>query len=91
MSHMNSPHDSGITEGHLPRQRFNLWTWARAQVDKASYRPRPAPGMVVRRLAEDGAPYYVLKNPGLGTYLKLSEQDYVHQAPQDVILDSEPT
>jgi putative peptide zinc metalloprotease protein len=65
------------SEGHLPRQHFNLWTWVRAQVDKASYRPQPARGVIVRRLAEDGLAYYVLKNPGLGTYLKLSEQDYI--------------
>jgi putative peptide zinc metalloprotease protein len=58
------------------RQNFNLWTWLRNQVDKANYRPRSASGVVVCRLVEDGSPYYVLKNPSLGTYLKLSEEDY---------------
>ncbi|UCC87217.1 MAG: PqqD family peptide modification chaperone, partial [Anaerolineales bacterium] len=63
--------------GHSPRQHFNMWTWVRAQVDKASYRPRSVPGIIVRRLTESDTVYYVLKNPGLGTYLKLEEQDYV--------------
>jgi putative peptide zinc metalloprotease protein len=58
------------------RQHFNLWTWLRNRVDKANYRPRSAPGVVVRRLTEDGSTYYVLKNPKLGTYLKVSEEDY---------------
>ncbi len=57
-------------------RHFNLWTWVRAQVDKATYRPRATPGVVVRELTEDGATYYVLKNPRLGTYLKLSEKDH---------------
>ena len=69
--------DAGAYPESPPRQHFNLWTWVRAQVDKASYRPQAAPGIVVRRLAEDSVTYYVLKNPRLGTYLRLSEQDYL--------------
>lgn len=76
MSQTGSTLDAGTYEGHLPRQHFNLWTWVGAQVDRANYRPRSAPGIVERRLDEDGATYYVLKNPQLGTYLKLSDLDY---------------
>ncbi len=57
-------------------RHFNLWTWVRAQVDKATYRPRATPGVVERELTEDGLTYYVLKNPRLGTYLKLGEKDH---------------
>ena len=60
----------------LPQRRYNLWTWASAQVDKANYRPQSAPEIVVRRLVEDDTTYYVLKNPPLGTYLRLSDVDY---------------
>jgi putative peptide zinc metalloprotease protein len=76
MNQTDSTLEAGTYEEPLPRPHFNLWTWVRAQVDKASYRPCSAPGTVVRRLAEDGHAYYVLKNQRLGTYLKLSEQDY---------------
>jgi putative peptide zinc metalloprotease protein len=57
-------------------RHFNLWTWVRAQVDKATYRPRATPGVIVRELTEDGTTYYVLKNPRLGTYLKLGAKDH---------------
>jgi putative peptide zinc metalloprotease protein len=70
---MNQPTGN---ERLLPRRHYNLWTWARAQVDKANYRPQSAPEIVVRRLVEDGTTYYVLKNPTLGTYLRLSDADY---------------
>lgn len=63
-------------EGLPPQRHYNLWTWARAQVDRANYRPRSAPETVVRRLVEDGTTYHVLKNPTLGTYLRLSDADY---------------
>lgn len=76
MSDIDSALGSRTQEGHLSRQNFNVWSWVRAQVDEASYRPRAAPGIVARRLDEGDAPYYVLKNPHQGTYLKLSEQDY---------------
>jgi putative peptide zinc metalloprotease protein len=82
----SQPLTNGTTFGMTPdsetraeqpnRQPFNLWTWLRNQVDKANYRPRSAPGVIVRRLTEDGSTYYVLKNPTLGTYLKVSEEDY---------------
>jgi putative peptide zinc metalloprotease protein len=68
---------AGTTLELAPRQPFNLWTWLRTQVDKAGYRPIAAPGIVVRRLVENGGAYYVLKNPTLGTYQKLSEADYL--------------
>jgi len=68
--------DAEAYEGHLPRQHYNLWTWVRAQVDKANYRPQSAPETVLRRLVESGSTYYVLKNPTLGTYLRLSDPDY---------------
>lgn len=53
-----------------------LWTWLQAQVDAALYRPCAAPGVVARRLHEDGVTYYVLKNPAQDAYLKLSESDH---------------
>jgi putative peptide zinc metalloprotease protein len=77
MNQTASTLDPGTYEGHLPGQHFNMWNWVRAQLDKASYRPQSVPGIVVRRLDEDNTTYYVLKNPKLGTYLKLSDQDYV--------------
>ncbi len=55
----------------------NLWAWLKKQVDTALYRPQAAPGVVARRLHEDGVTYYVLKNPANAAYLKLSETDYV--------------
>jgi putative peptide zinc metalloprotease protein len=53
-----------------------LWAWLKSHTDAAAYRPCAAPGVVARRLHEDGVTYYVLKNPATGIYLKLSESDY---------------
>ncbi len=53
-----------------------LWAWLQAQIDAALYRPCAAPGIVARRLDEDGVTYYVLKNPHQNVYLKLSASDY---------------
>jgi putative peptide zinc metalloprotease protein len=66
-------------DAQLPKSRpqpFSLWAWLVAQVDKAAYRPQAASGVAAYRLEEDGTAYYVLKNPHLGTYLRLSESDY---------------
>ncbi len=53
-----------------------LWDWLAEQVDAALYHPCAAPGIIARRLREDGVTYYVLKNPANNAYLKLSEPDY---------------
>lgn len=53
-----------------------LWDWLKTALDAALYRPCAAPGVVARRLREDGVTYYVLKNPATNAYLKLSESDY---------------
>lgn len=53
-----------------------LWDWLKIALDAALYRPCAAPGVVARCLREDGASYYVLKNPATHAYLKLSESDY---------------
>ncbi|GAB4536255.1 MAG: cyclic nucleotide-binding domain-containing protein [Anaerolineae bacterium] len=67
----------GLDAGSQPaRQPRNLWTWVRAQVDKASYRPQSAPEVITRQLVEDGHVYYVLKNPRQVAYLRLSQEDY---------------
>jgi putative peptide zinc metalloprotease protein len=66
-------------DAQLPKsnpQPFSLWAWLVAQVDKAAYRPQAVSGVAAYRLEEDGIAYYVLKNPHLGTYLRLSESDY---------------
>jgi putative peptide zinc metalloprotease protein len=66
-------------DAQLPQSRpqpFALWAWLVAQIDKAAYRPQAASGVAAYRLAEDGTTYYVLKNPQLGAYLRLSESDY---------------
>jgi putative peptide zinc metalloprotease protein len=76
---MNQPIDTldaGSQQEQPPSQPYNLWTWVRAQVDKANYRPRSTPDVAVRRLVEGGGTYYVLKSPRQVTYLRLSEEDY---------------
>ncbi|MBN1889492.1 MAG: hypothetical protein JW850_15970, partial [Thermoflexales bacterium] len=61
----------------------HLWSWLKSQVNAAAYRPRAAPGIVARRLHEDGVTYYVLKNSTNSAYLKLGEQDYALWAWMD--------
>ena len=58
------------------RRDWSLWAWLKTQVDAALYRPRAAPGLVVRRLVEGDAVHYILKNPAKGTYLKLAQADH---------------
>lgn len=58
------------------RRDWSLWAWLKAQVDAALYRPRAAPGIVARKLVEREVAHYILKNPTLGTYLKLAQPDY---------------
>jgi putative peptide zinc metalloprotease protein len=76
MSQLGDTINAAASEENLVVQHCNIWTWVRTQMDKANYRPQSASGIVARRLVEDGDTYYVLKNPGLGTYLRLSEPDY---------------
>ena len=53
------------------------WERLRERTDFASFKPRKASGIVERRLESDReGEYYILKNPRIGTYLKLTDRDF---------------
>ncbi|MBN1873522.1 MAG: cyclic nucleotide-binding domain-containing protein [Anaerolineae bacterium] len=54
----------------------DLWTWLKARVDLAQYRPRAAPNIIARQLSGREGDYVILKNPDIKTYYRLSERDY---------------
>ncbi|MCZ7546911.1 MAG: M50 family metallopeptidase [Anaerolineae bacterium] len=51
-----------------------IWRWLGAHVSDAEYRPHADPAVTVRRLDEDGATHYVLRQSN--SYLRLDEREY---------------
>ena len=54
----------------------SLWDRLRDKLDLARYRPESAPGIVVSELAGRDGPYYILKNPSVKSYYRLSARDH---------------
>jgi putative peptide zinc metalloprotease protein len=53
-----------------------LWQALAAALDLAQSRPARAEGVVVRELRDRAGPYYVLKQPEAGAYVRLSPREY---------------
>ncbi|MCL6451487.1 MAG: M50 family metallopeptidase [Acetobacteraceae bacterium] len=61
----------GPTEG----DQRGLWGSLLERVDIARYRPRRVEGYEMSEVTEGGTTYYVLKNPRLRTYVRLTAED----------------
>ncbi|MCB8923352.1 MAG: cyclic nucleotide-binding domain-containing protein [Ardenticatenaceae bacterium] len=53
-----------------------FWAALEQAVDPATYKPQRRPSIVVSRLEHRDEPYYILKQPQIKSYLRLSEEDY---------------
>jgi putative peptide zinc metalloprotease protein len=54
----------------------SLWSWLRAKLDLALYRPEAAPDVVVSELVGRDGPYYMLKSSSAKTYYRLGARDF---------------
>jgi putative peptide zinc metalloprotease protein len=62
--------------GQADKQLLGLWDWLQQRLDPAQYTPEPAEGVIARQLTDRAGKYYVLKNPALKTYYRLSDRDF---------------
>lgn len=58
------------------RQIDEFWAALEEATDPGAYRPVRHTAVVASRLTSEGEPYYILKQPAAGTYLRLTEEDY---------------
>ncbi|MBF8281250.1 MAG: cyclic nucleotide-binding protein [Anaerolineales bacterium] len=54
----------------------DLWQVLDTALDLAQSRPARAEGVIARELRDRAGPYYVLKQPEAGTYVRLSPREY---------------
>lgn len=67
-----------LTATSLPAEppAVGLWQALNTALDLAQSRPAQAEGVIARELRDRAGPYYVLKQPGAGTYVRLSPREY---------------